>query len=61
MSERPKTRIEYLSGTDEKGRCHFDLFWPNPDPEDGRGPELGQGFFADPRVYGHPRPEDVEP
>ena len=57
-------RIEYRSRSDEHGRCSFTLFWwkdyqaGHPDGENVRR-EHGQNFFADPRTYGHPRPEEA--
>jgi hypothetical protein len=52
-SERkPFTRIEYDSRSDKLGRCHFTLSWG----ESGRN--KAQCFFADPRKYGFPRPEE---
>ena len=60
-----KTRIEYSSKSDEKGRCTFTLFWwvdyihGHPDGEYGRR-ERAQVFFSDPTEYGHPRPEDTD-
>lgn len=58
-----KTRIEYHSTTDTQGRCHFSLHWMaayHPGHPDGeyRTAERGQHFFADPRKYGHIRPEE---
>ena len=57
-------RIEYLSKTDDRGRCSFLLYWMadyhpgHPDGEN-RVAERGQCFRADPRNYGWPRPEEV--
>ena len=61
---RPKTRIEHHGKSDDLGRCHFTLFWMadyHPGHPDGehRTAERAQGFFADPRTHGHPRPEEV--
>jgi hypothetical protein len=55
------TRIEYHSATDERGTCQFSLFWQGVNPVTGAEIERGQVFRADPREYGHPRPEDSVP
>ena len=52
-----KTRIEYDSKSDDQGRCSFTLFWNTDDPE---RPHRAQCFRADPRTYGHPRPEEAK-
>jgi len=58
-----QTRIEYHSGSDSLGRCHFSLHWMtdytpgHPDGEYVRR-ERGQHFFADPREYNQLRPEN---
>jgi hypothetical protein len=46
-----KTKIEYRSGIDHLGRCHFFLIWL-----DGKR-KRAQAFFADPKLYGHERPK----
>lgn len=47
------TKIEYMSETiDNLGRCRFFLNW-----HDGQR-KRSQVFFADPREYGHKRPEE---
>lgn len=57
-------RIEYHSGSDSQGRCHFSLHWladyhpGHPDGEYGTR-ERGQHFFTDPTTKGFPRPEDA--
>jgi len=58
-------RIEYLTESDDKGRCMFFLYWManyHPGHPDGeyRVAERGQVFYADPMKYGFPRPEQVE-
>ena len=63
--KKRKSRITYLSKSDSDGRCRFFLYWGadyHPGHPDGeyRHAERGQGFFADPRNYGHLRPEDQE-
>jgi hypothetical protein len=60
-----KTRIEYHSATDKDGECSFSLFWmadyhPGHPLGEHRTAERGQCFRADPRKYGHPRPEEVK-
>ena len=59
-----RTKIEYHSKSDEKGCCSFTLTWMahyHPGDRDGEHGwrKRGQCFRADPRKYGHPRPEDV--
>lgn len=59
------TRIEYYSQSDDRGRCSFALLWmadyhPGDDAGEHRLTERGQHFFADPRDYGFPRPEEVD-
>jgi len=59
-----QTRIEYHSSSDQKGRCHFSLFWADtyfPGHPEGElvERERGQNFYADPRDYGHPRSEEA--
>ena len=44
-----KTTIEYLTPTDELGRCRFFLTW-----KDGERTR-SQAFFATPETYGHTR------
>jgi len=44
-----KTTIEYLTLTDELGRCRFFLTW-----KDGERTR-SQVFFAKPEAYGHAR------
>lgn len=62
----PERRIEYNSDkSDDLGRCRFTLFWwADYHPGDPRGEhrhaERAQCFFADPRTYGFPRPEEVK-
>ena len=57
------TQIEYHGPTDTHGRCHFSLRWiddyfpGHPEGEHVRR-ERGQQFNADPRKYGHLRPEE---
>ena len=68
-AERPQgegimTRIEYRSASDDLGRCHFGLYWmadyhPGDPAGEHRTAERCQEFKADPRRYGHPRPEEV--
>lgn len=59
-------RIEYVTRkSDDLGRCRFFLhWWEFYHPGDPRGEyrlaERGQCFFADPRSYGFPRPEEVK-
>ena len=60
-----ETRIEYLSRSDQWGRCRFTLFWmadyhPGHPLGENRHAERGQVFYADPESYGHPRPEVLE-
>jgi len=60
---KSKQRIEYQSATDKLGRCKFTLFWmANYHPGDPAGEhrlaERAQVFFADPREYGFPLPEE---
>jgi len=58
-------RIEYNTNkSDDLGRCRFTLFWwADYHPGDPRGEyrhaERAQCFFADPRSYGFPRPEEA--
>lgn len=60
-----KSRIEYHGPTDRNGRCHFSLRWSDdyfpghPEGEHVRR-ERGQQYHADPRKYGHVRPEERE-
>lgn len=61
---KPKSRIEYNSKSDERGRCSFTLYrWANYHPGDPEGEyrkaERAQCYHADPRDHGHLRPEDV--
>ena len=61
-----KTEIEYKSKSDSLGRCCFFLTWiSNYHPGDPRGEhrtgKRGQYFLADPRQYGHLRPEERNP
>lgn len=57
------TQIEYHGPTDTHGRCHFSLRWiddyfpGHPEGEHVRR-ERGQQFHADPRKFGHLRPEE---
>jgi len=56
------TRIEYHGRPDARNRVHFTLHWTTDYVAglpcgDGITYERGQGFYADPRQYGHPLPE----
>jgi hypothetical protein len=58
-------RIQYLSKSDNKGRCEFWLFWmadyhPGDPAGEHRLAERGQIYFADPREHGFPRPEEKD-
>ncbi|MDA3809654.1 MAG: hypothetical protein PF518_04910 [Spirochaetaceae bacterium] len=54
-------RIEYHSESDTLHRCRFSIYWKTeytpakPEPH-----ERGQVFFADPKKYGFPRPEEIK-
>lgn len=61
--EKKFTRIKYRSKSDSLGRCSFTLFWmadyhPGDPAGENRIAERAQCFFADPREYGFPRPEE---
>jgi hypothetical protein len=61
MNGSKAKRIEYNSKSDDFGRCSFTLFWDTDyTPSMPYPHERGQGFFADPRKRGFPRPEEVE-
>lgn len=55
--------ITYYSPSDAQGRCHFALEWwddmPVGTPPVYQRIRCGQHFFADPREYAFPRPEDA--
>lgn len=60
-----QTRIEYHTNSDRMGRCHFSLYWwddyfPGHPEGEHVERERRQSFFADPREYGHARPEERE-
>lgn len=59
-----KDKIEYHGKSDEQNRCSFTLFWEEEKmAKDGTYymGRRGQVFFADPREYGFPRPEEAKP
>lgn len=49
---QPITTIEYLTGSDELGRCRFFLNWID------KGRRRSQVFFANPEGYGHNKPDN---
>jgi hypothetical protein len=56
-------RIEYITPSDDKGRCRFWLYWwadyhPGDKYGEYRHGERCQIFFADPVTHGFPRPEE---
>jgi len=60
-----KTSIKYHGNSGADGRSHFSLYWMDdyfPGHPEGEYicRERGQHFHADPREYGHLRPEDVK-
>ena len=62
MKELLNNRIEYQGLSSDSGKCCFTLYWL--EYQDGANrlsglKEVSQNFFANPRIWGFPKPESA--